>query len=257
MFARLNLRNKQNSLRNNKFSSRIKSFSSRRFSLARKRIQIALVKSLVEEIDGIVEKKSLLKHPFYQMWSKGELNEDHLKGYSREYFQLVKQVPTLVSNTLEKSESCFHDSIRENLDEEKDHVALWIRFCSSLGISTKALQQYKGLSKSVEAVKDLKSLTSLSFEEAVAALYAYELELPKISATKIDGLKKFYGLKSLDALIYFETHEKADVKHAAVWRKILSNVNDKRGRALALRAAIRSLEAQNKLLDSVMEEYVN
>ncbi len=216
-----------------------------------------MAKSLVEEIDEVVEGKSLLRHPFYQMWSKGELSKEHLEGYSKEYFQLVKQVPVLVSNTLNRSGSCFTDSIRENLDEEKDHVALWIRFGSSLGISTKVLQQYKGLSKSVEAVKDLKSLTSLSFEEAVAALYAYELELPKISTTKIDGLKKFYGLNNRDALIYFEIHEKADVKHAAVWRKILSNIDDKSKRKLALRAAVRSLEAQNKLLDSVMEEYVN
>jgi pyrroloquinoline-quinone synthase len=227
------------------------------FPYSRKGFGLHMVKSLVEEIDEVVQRKSLLKHPFYQMWSKGELSEDHLKGYSMEYFQLVKQVPTLVSNTLKKSEFSFHGSIQENLEEEKEHVELWIRFCSSLGISKDALQHYKGLRQSVDAVGDLKSLTSLSFAEAVAALYAYELELPKISATKIDGLKKFYGLNSRDALIYFETHEQADVKHAAVWRKILSNVNDKSEQELALRAAVRSLEAQNKLLDSVMEEYVN
>lgn len=217
----------------------------------------SMSKSLVEEIDSVVEKKSLLKHPFYQMWSKGELTEDHLKGYSKEYFQLVKAVPKLVSNTLEKSETRYKTAISGNLKDEKDHIALWIRFCSSLGVSKKTLEQYRGLSKSNEAVEDLESITSLSFEEAVAALYAYELELPKISATKIEGLKKFYGLNTRDALLYFETHEKADVKHAAVWRKILSNIHDKREQGFALKAAIRSLEAQNKLLDSVMEKYVN
>jgi pyrroloquinoline-quinone synthase len=216
-----------------------------------------LAKSLVEEIDELVESKSLLKHPFYQMWSKGELTVEHLVGYSKEYFQIVKQVPTLVSNALERSEDSCKLVIQENLVEEKDHTELWIRFCSSLGISTKDLQQYKGLPKSVEAVEDLTSLTTLSFEEAVAALYAYELELPKISETKIEGLKKFYGLTNRDALIYFETHEKADVKHAAVWRTIMSTINEKGKRDLALKAAENSLEAQNKLLDSVMEKYVN
>ncbi len=53
---------------------------------------------LVFMIDQQVEKKSLLKHPFYKMWSNGELSLDHLQGYSLEYFQLVKVVPEMVNN---------------------------------------------------------------------------------------------------------------------------------------------------------------
>ena len=216
--------------------------------------------SLVEKINAAVEKKSLLKHPFYQMWSRGELTEEHLRGYSKEYFSLVKAVPELVENTLDLGNgSTFpaRKSIRENLIEERDHIALWTRFCFSLGLSRNELNGFDASLRSKEAVNELREITSSSFEEAVAAMYAYELELPKISATKIEGLKKFYNLDSRDALIYFETHEKADVRHAAVWRKILSQISDDEKGKLALRAAIKSLEAQNKLLDSVMESYVN
>ena len=41
--------------------------------------------SLVKSIDQIIEERSLLKHPFYQMWSDGKLELDSLKGYSKEY----------------------------------------------------------------------------------------------------------------------------------------------------------------------------
>src|SRR5205807_10020 len=51
--------------------------------------------------------------------------------------------------------------------------------------------------------------------EAVAALYAYESQVPEISATKIDGLKKFYGVDQSEALAYFSVHEEADKAHRA------------------------------------------
>ncbi|HET6717092.1 MAG TPA: hypothetical protein VFG90_08160, partial [Nitrososphaeraceae archaeon] len=57
---------------------------------------------LIYKLDQEVDKRSLLKHPFYKMWSNGELNIDHLQGYSMEYFQLVKVVPELVNNIVMK-----------------------------------------------------------------------------------------------------------------------------------------------------------
>ena len=86
-------------------------------------------------------------------------------------------------------------------------------------------------------------------------MYAYEMELPKISRSKIDGLKKFYGMNSEDAMKYFEIHEEADVRHAQVWREILEKIPADKQEAV-FNAAIESLKAQNILLDSVFEKYV-
>jgi len=54
--------------------------------------------------------------------------------------------------------------------------------------------------------------------EAVAALYAYESQVPEIAATKVDGLKKFYGVTQAEALAYFAVHEETDKAHRAAWR---------------------------------------
>ncbi|MGI0079282.1 MAG: pyrroloquinoline quinone biosynthesis protein PqqC, partial [Nitrososphaerales archaeon] len=43
------------------------------------------MQSLVERINREVEERSLLKHPFYEMWSRGQLSLDDLSGYSKEY----------------------------------------------------------------------------------------------------------------------------------------------------------------------------
>ena len=83
-------------------------------------------------------------------------------------------------------------------------------------------------------------------------MYAIESEQPKISRTKLDGLKRFYGMDGGDATVYFREHEEADVRHAAVWRGILNNAGEE-VRADALKAAVASLETQNAVLDSVME----
>ncbi len=49
---------------------------------------------VINQINAEIEKNSLLKHKFYQMWQEGKLTLDHLAGYSKEYYQLVKNVPT-------------------------------------------------------------------------------------------------------------------------------------------------------------------
>ena len=39
--------------------------------------------SLTQNIDRIIEERSLLKHPFYQTWSDGKLTREALVGYSK------------------------------------------------------------------------------------------------------------------------------------------------------------------------------
>jgi pyrroloquinoline-quinone synthase len=208
---------------------------------------------IIGRIDSEIEKRSLLKHPFYQMWTEGKLTIDHLKGYSMEYFQLVKAVPAMVQNIAAAVPS-NHD-IASNAREESDHVSPWVRFASALGVKPEELAAYKGDQKANNAVESMQKLSSLSFEEAVAAMYAYEAELPLISHTKLDGLKKFYGMDGKDATEYFEIHEEADVRHAQVWRDLLKGIPEAR-HEVVFNAAVQSLKAQNMLLDSVQEKYV-
>ena len=211
---------------------------------------------LVERIDSEIEKRSLLKHPFYQMWSDGKLTVDHLQGYSQEYFQLVKAVPAFVENIASaNTDPSISADIEGNMKEEAEHVEPWARFAGAVGVPSKELVSYSGAAKTNNAVAKMMALAGSTFEEAVAAMYAYEMELPKISRSKIDGLKKFYNMDNADATNYFEIHEEADVRHAQVWRDILASLPaEKQEKAFA--AAVESLAAQNLLLDSVQEKYV-
>jgi pyrroloquinoline-quinone synthase len=211
---------------------------------------------LVYMIDQIVEKKSLLKHPFYKMWSKGELSLDHLQGYSLEYFQLVKVVPEMVNNIkLMLQDPNLQNTIEESHREESSHIEPWITFANSLGTPKQDLLNYVCDGNTRNAISSIVQLTKKSVDEGVCAMYAYEMDLPNISRSKIDGLRKFYNISSVDSTRYFEIHQEADIRHAEIWRRLIKNIPD-HNHDICFNAAANSLDAQNLLLDAVYEKYV-
>ena len=148
--------------------------------------------SIIKQIDEMIEERSLLKHPFYQMWSDGKLTKESLAGYSKEYFQLVKTVPSFMTPIIEKAPDSVVSELVANQQEESDHVKLWIDFAGELGISEDELNQYTGLAKTRKAISDLNELM-ITYDSGACAMYAFEKEIPKISQTKLDGLAEFYG----------------------------------------------------------------
>ncbi len=209
--------------------------------------------SLIQKIDKIIEDQSLLKHKFYVMWNEGKLSIESLNGYSKEYFQLVKSVPSYVGAVLENSPNEMHDIITQNMEEEQEHIEPWMKFANSLGVANEDLQHYTGLDKTRKAVNDMSCLMN-TFEGGAAAMYALEQEIPKISLSKIDGLRKFYGISADDAIEYFRLHAEADIRHAALWRQILQKTSAEKEDEL-VEIAQKSVTAQNLLLDSCYEAY--
>jgi len=208
--------------------------------------------NIIKRIDEMIEERSLLKHPFYQMWSDGKLTQESLAGYSKEYFQLVKAVPFFMTPIIEKAPDSVISELIANQQEESDHVKPWISFAGELGVSEDELIPYTGLTKTRKAVSDLNELMN-TFEGGVCAMYAFEKEIPKISQTKLDGLAEFYGMTSNEATEYFKLHTEADIRHAASWRNILEKSSTDSNNLLEI--ADKSISAQNLLLDSCYEEY--
>ena len=208
--------------------------------------------NLIQRIDEIIEARSLLKHPFYEMWSDGKLTQESLAGYSKEYFQLVKAVPSFMTPIIEKSPSSVVSELVDNQQEESDHIKPWISFAGELGISEEELTSYTGTAKTQKAVSDLNQLMN-TFDGGACAMYAFEKEIPKISQTKLDGLAEFYGMTSNEATEYFKLHTEADIRHAASWRNILEKSSVDTSNLIEI--ADKSISAQNLLLDSCYEEY--
>ena len=208
--------------------------------------------SLIKKIDDMIEERSLLKHPFYEMWSDGKLKLESLAGYSKEYFQLVKAVPSFMTPIIEQAPDSVVNELVFNQEEESSHIRPWIKFAGALGISVEELEKYEGREKTNQAISSLGSLMN-TYESGACAMYAFEKEIPKISQIKLDGLAEFYGISSEEATEYFKLHTEADIRHAAAWRNILEKSSTD-PKTLEQVADI-SISAQNLLLDSCYEGY--
>ena len=166
-------------------------------------------------------------------------------------------VPEMVNNIkLNLQGSKLKSIVEESQKEESSHIEPWIRFANSIGVKREQLLNYTCDANTKNAVTSLLELTKNSLHEGMCTMYAYELELPKISRSKIDGLNKFYNLSSADSTNYFEIHEEADIRHADIWRRMIKNIPAHK-HSICFDAAVKSLQSQNLLLDAVYEKYVS
>jgi pyrroloquinoline-quinone synthase len=212
----------------------------------------------LSKLDEIVNERHMLQHPFYLMWNEGKLTKDMLREYAQEYYLQVKAFPTYVSATHAQCEDMtVRQMLLENLVEEEqgpdNHPDLWRRFAGELGVSREELESRRYLSHTRASVRILKELARRDNPaEGLAALYAYESQIPEISTTKIEGLKKWYNLDTQDALVFFAVHEHADEIHRTVTREALERmcVTDEQKQA-ALDSAREACDAFNLLLDGV------
>jgi pyrroloquinoline-quinone synthase len=77
-------------------------------------------------------------------------------------------------------------------------------------------------------VPEVKELTSFFHrvasegtpEEALAAFYAYESQVPRVAKEKARGLREMYGADER-VTSYFTLHSTADIYHSQVWRQQL------------------------------------
>jgi len=178
---------------------------------------------LLERIDAAIAEKSLLKHPFYQDWQMGKLSREALQLYAAQYYRHVEAFPMHLRVLAARSEGPIRDIILENLAEEENparpHPKLWRDFAAALGVNEEDITACPALPGTQTVVETFREIVGdRPVAEAVAALYAYEAQVPEIAATKVDGLQKFYGINSPKGLAYFAVHEEADKAHREAWR---------------------------------------
>jgi pyrroloquinoline-quinone synthase len=210
---------------------------------------------LLVSLDALVGRHHLLQHPFYQAWTKGTLSRESLALYAEQYYQHVRAFPenlrTLASRTNGKLGATVGENLAEELNPVAPHPMLWRQFAQSLGVSESSLEDVRplpGIAALLDTFDELSSHGTLA--EAVAALYAYEGQVPEIAARKISGLREFYGVNEPRSLAYFAVHEEADVRHRTAWRSWLAQQEEEKA-AEILGAAERALKALWGALDAV------
>src|SRR5215831_9940652 len=136
-------------------------------------------KNLADQLDTLIEKHHLLKHPFYQAWSEGTLPKEALQRYAEQYYQHVRAFPENLRVLAGRAGGNLGNIVQDNLDEELDpkapHPVLWRQFAEAVGVNQSALNQahpLPGVAVLLDAYDELASQGS--FAQAVAAFYVYE-----------------------------------------------------------------------------------
>lgn len=220
----------------------------------------------LSELQQAIAKYDLLSHPFYQAWSCGELTREDLREYSAAYYQQVAAFPTYLSALHSRlPDGELRRAVLRNLaDEEIDgraHSDLWLDFAEAMGADADEVRRRP-------ADATMRRLTA-SFREtaataspaaALASFYAYESQVPRVAASKAEGLRKWYGAESGvanydKACRYFTLHTLADVQHSRVWAEELEKLvgDDTAIQAEAVEAASRAAQSLWEALDGIEE----
>jgi pyrroloquinoline-quinone synthase len=205
-----------------------------------------------DQLDARIAKYDLLCHPFYKAWSAGELTREDLREYAREYFHHVEAFPCYLE---EFGSRVPDDQLRRvvlmNRDDEvgadgsRPHSDIWLDFLKGMGgegVPPKhapllEIQQLVGWFHSV--ARDGTP------EEACAAFYAYESQVPRVAKEKARGLREMYNADE-KTCGYFALHTTADVYHSRIWRHQLAKLVQ--GNATAAERALNSGEATAQAL---------
>merc|ERR1719464_6935 len=181
-----------------------------------------------------VAKWDLNESGFYQAWNKGTLAESDLKLYSQEYHHFISSIPA----GWEKLGNAEHAA------EEVEHADLWAKFTKSLNTDL-APGKVDGM---VNLTKTANKNFTSSEASAVGALYAFEVQQPSTSRTKLTGLAKHYSHLETNGE-YFEHH--ADDYGEAKMLEEKFNAMGEKDKEVAVEACRETSKALWDALDSV------
>jgi pyrroloquinoline-quinone synthase len=187
-----------------------------------------------EQLEASIARHDLLCHPFYKAWAAGELTRHDLREYARSYYHHVEAFPSYLAElAVRLDEGELRRAVLANMCDEngkagtsgKDsvpHSELWLDFAEGMG----AMRDMRG-HKPVAEVRELtqyfhRVASERTPEEALAAFYAYESQVPRVAREKERGLREMYNADD-KTCGYFTLHTTADVFHSNVWRKQLQN----------------------------------
>ncbi len=185
-----------------------------------------------QQLDSRISKYDLLCHPFYKAWSAGHLTREDLREYAQDYYHHVEAFPSYLATLgmrLEDGE--VRRAVLANMCDEKGveerkgsngipHADLWLDFAEGMG-SSRNLEWHSPVAEIRQLIRYFQRVASEGLpEEALAAFYAYESQVPRIATEKEQRLREMYGADD-KTCGYFTLHAEADVHHARVWRGLL------------------------------------
>jgi len=213
---------------------------------------------LLDRIDALIAERHLLKHPFYAKWREGTLPREALQEYARQYYAFESTFPRLLSGLHTRAESpAVRQQILDNLwDEEHgdaNHAELWLRFGEGIGVDRDDILT-AAPNAGTQRLLDTywSAVTDAPLAAGIAAMYAYEGQVPEVATEKINGLRERYGVDDARTLSFFAVHSTLDIEHSDAERSMIAELaTDGDDTDAVLSATRAALDAWWGFLDAV------
>jgi pyrroloquinoline-quinone synthase len=184
----------------------------------------------IDRIDALIKDRHLLTHPFYTRWREGTLPVEAIQEYTRQYYAFESAFPRLLSAIHTKTEDpVVRQSLLDNLwDEEHgevNHAELWLRFGEGIGVDRAEVRQAERNDGTEQLLTTYWSaVTEAPLAAGVAALYAYEGQVPEVATEKINGLRDHYAVDDARTLSFFTVHSTLDLEHSGAEREMIASL---------------------------------
>ena len=214
----------------------------------------------LRRLDELIQSRSILQHPFYRAWQRGELNVGQLAVYAKSYYPHVASFPDYLRSAIAASRDAgiranLESNLADELSNPAPHHELWLDFAAGLGVDRNDVIAAAPTAFASSTVGTFNRLAAGETAGAVAALYAYESQQPAVSKTKMDGLRMHYGVSGTRVLAYFEVHAEKDVEHSEGERQALLRCLETGSREdVVLGSTSDALEAYWGLLNGICKE---
>jgi pyrroloquinoline-quinone synthase len=213
----------------------------------------AFIKTIEEQVNN----RRILLHPFYRRWTCGHLSREALADYAKQYYHHVAAFPTYLSavhantNDIETRRHILANLVDEEAGNPH-HPELWLRFAEGVGVNREDVQLTELWEETSNLIRTFRSVCKDgSTAEGLAALYAYESQIPAVAESKIEGLRKHFDINTPRACAYFYAHIEADKEHSRVERELLHRYVDGNNAAAVKESVGRVLEALWEMLSGV------
>ncbi len=175
--------------------------------------------TLEARIRTVLDKKSMLKHPFFQAWTRGTLEPEYIQEHARQFYHFESAFPRFLSAIHTRTESprirqLLLDNLWDEEHGERNHPALWLEFAEAVGVPAAEVKASKPNAETAALIDHFYDQAgNAPISEALATLFAFEGQVPDIAWQVIKGLTEHYGFRP-NQFEFYSVHLVADIAHA-------------------------------------------
>ena len=171
-----------------------------------------------QELEDAVMERHCANHPMTEIWARGELGRDALKGWAVEHYHWVSHMPTpnfyICAHAPKDVINLQIANYGDETAEERPHLDIVLRFAEVNGADIGEVKKGRGL-PTTRAWVDWLTKTALG-ESWIAGIAATrvgtESQSPMLYGKVLPALREKYGF-SEEAIEHFWLHSEVDIEH--------------------------------------------